>query len=202
MWPKLSTAMLLLGAVMFAAPAAAKITCCDINGKRSCGDPPPAQCIDKDKKVFDRSGAAREVERPLTREEIAARDAEKAVAAEAQKKAEEQARRDRALKDSYTTEQDIDKARDRAITEIEKNADQAKNRLEAALNKQKKLEQEKEFYTKKPMPPALQKQIQDNEAEIAAQKKALELKDADIAAVKERFEADKKRYRELTTGRK
>jgi len=193
----MTTAALLLG-IAFAGPVAAKITCCDVNGKRTCGDPAPPQCLDKAKTVFDRGGVAREVERPLTQEEVAAREAEKARQAEEKKKAEELARRDRALRDSYTTENDIDKARDRAIVEIEKNAEQAKNRLEAAEKKRLKLDQEKEFYTKKPVPANLQSQIKDNDAEIAAQQKALQQRDADIEAVKARFEADKKRYRELT----
>ena len=198
MLPKtMTTAALLLG-IAFAGPVAAKITCCDVNGKRTCGDPAPPQCLDKAKTVFDRGGVAREVERPLTQEEVAAREAEKARQAEEKKKAEELARRDRALRDSYTTENDIDKARDRAIVEIEKNAEQAKNRLEAAEKKRLKLDQEKEFYTKKPVPANLQSQIKDNDAEIAAQQKALQQRDADIEAVKARFEADKKRYRELT----
>ncbi|GAB1391875.1 hypothetical protein MASR1M60_00380 [Rhodocyclaceae bacterium] len=198
MLPKtLTTTALLLG-IAFSFPAAAKITCCDVNGKRTCGDPAPPQCLDKAKTVFDKGGVAREVERPLTQEELAAREAEKVRLAEEKKKAEELARRDRALKDSYTTEHDIDKARDRAIAEIEKNAEQAKNRLEAAEKKKIKLDQEKEFYTKKPVPANLQSQIKDNEAEIAAQQKALQQKDADIEATKARFEADKKRYRELT----
>jgi hypothetical protein len=196
--PKLSTTLALLLGIAFALPAAAKITCCDVNGKRTCGDPAPPQCLDKAKKVFDKAGVSRDVERPLTQEELAAREAEKVRAAEEKKKAEEVARRDRALKDSYTTEHDIDKARDRAIAEIEKNAEQAKSRFEVAEKKRAKLDQEKEFYTKKPMPANLQSQIKDNEAELAAQQKALQQKDADIEAVKARFDADKKRYRELT----
>ncbi len=195
---KSSTILVLLLGTAFTLPAAAKITCCDIDGKRTCGDPAPQQCLDKAKTVFDKGGVAREIERPLTKEELAAREAEKVRAAEEKKKAEEMARRDRALTDSYTTEHDIDKARDRAIVEIEKNAEQAKNRLEAAEKKKLKLDQEKEFYTKKPMPANLQSQIRDNEAELAAQQKALQQKDTDIAAAKARFEADKKRYRELT----
>lgn len=196
-------ATLVLGATLatLALPVAAKITCCEVDGKRVCGNPPPPQCADKSKKVYEK-GVAREVERPLTPEELAAKEAEKVRLAEEKKKAEEQARRDRALKESYTTEQDIDKSRDRAIVEIEKNAEQAKNRLDAAQKKQKKLAQEKEFYTKKPMPANLKAQIAENEADIAAQQTALQQKDADIAAVKERFEVDKQRYRELTAGKK
>lgn len=182
----------------FHLPAAAKIVCCDVDGKRTCGDPAPPQCLNKAQTVFGKGGVAREVEAPLTAEQRAAREAEAARKEEEKKLAAEQARRDRALLDSYTNEGEIDKAHDRAIAEIEKNAEQAKNRLEVALKKQEKFEKEKEFYQKKPLPAKLQAQIGDNESEIAAQRKALEEKDAGIETVKARYEADKLRYRQLS----
>jgi hypothetical protein len=191
---------LLLG-IACAAPAAARITCCEVDGKRSCGDPPPAQCLNKAKTVFDK-GVAKDVEAPLTPEQKAAREAEAARKAEEERKAAEQARRDRALLDSYASEKDIDQAQARAIAEIEKNAADAQARLDGALKKRKKLEQEKEFYAKKKLPAQLEAQIRDNDSEIAAQQKALEAKDASIAEVKARFDADKARYRLLKAGGK
>lgn len=194
-----AAALLVLG-MGVAVPVAARITCCDIDGKRTCGDPPPPQCLNKARTVFEKGGVAKAVEAPLTVEQRAARDAEVARKKEEERKAAEQARKDSALRDSYSNEKEVDQARDRAIADIEKNAEQARNRLEAALKRQQKLDQEKEFYKKKPMPAHLQAQIRDNASEIATQQKALELKDADIAAVRERFEADKKRYVQITSG--
>lgn len=179
-------------------PAVARITCCDVDGKRTCGDPAPLQCISRAKTEFGKGGVKREVEAPPTPEQIAAREEEAARAAEEKRKADELARRDRALRDSYTSPKDIDSARDRAVKEIDKNAEQAKNRLESAQKKQAKLVQEKEFYQKKPLPPDLQSQIKDNEAEIAAQQKTLQQIDADKQVVRDRFDADKKRYIEIT----
>lgn len=187
--------VLSLGLVL---PAAARITCCDVDGKRTCGDPAPPQCDSRAKTVFGKGGVSKEVEAPLTAEQRAARDAEIARKKEEERKAAEQARKDRALLDSYTSEKEIDAARDRSIADIEKNAEQAKNRLESAQAKQKKLEQEKEFYQKKPLPAHLKKQLEDNANEIATQQKALEQKDADIAAARERFESDKQRYMRLS----
>lgn len=194
-----AAALLALG-LGIVAPAAARITCCDVDGKRTCGDPPPQQCINKARTVFDKSGIAKAVEAPLTAEQRVARDAEVVRKKEEERKVAEQARKDSALRDSYSNEKEVDHARDRAIADIEKNAEQAKNRLETALKRQKTLDQEKEFYKKKPMPASLQAQIRDNNSEILAQQKALEQKDADIVAVKERFEADKKRYVQITSG--
>lgn len=193
-------AALLASGLFFVLPAAARITCCEVDGKRFCGDPAPAQCLNKAKKVFNR-GVAKEIEAPLTAEQRAARDAEETRKKEEEKKAAEQERRDHALMASYSNAKEIDAARNRAIAEIRRNAEQANNRLDAAQKKQQKLEQEKEFYKKKPLPAPLKSQIQDNEAEIAAQQKALQDKDADIAAINARFDAEKERYLNLS-GRK
>lgn len=194
---KHSLVALVLG-LGLALPAAARITCCEVDGKRTCGDPAPPQCVTRAKTVFSKGGVAKEVEAPLTADQVAARDAEVARKKEEEKKAAEQTRKDRALLDSYTNEKEIDAARDRAIADIDKNAEQAKNRLETAQAKQKKLEQEKEFYQKRPMPAQLKRQIEDNEAEIVAQQKALTQKDADIAATRERYALDKQRYLQLS----
>jgi hypothetical protein len=198
-----SAAALLLGVacIVLATPVAARITCCEVDGRRTCGDPPPQQCLTKAKTVFDK-GVAKEVEAPLTPEQKAAREAAEARKAEEEKKAAEQARRDRALLDSYASEKDIDQSEARAIGEIEKNAADAQSRLDAALKKQQKLEQEKEFYAKKKLPAQLEAQIRDNDSEIAAQRKALQEKEVSIAAVKARFDADKKRFRTLKAGGK
>ncbi|MDO8959775.1 MAG: hypothetical protein Q7U85_08590 [Rhodocyclaceae bacterium] len=183
-----------LGAV---TPAFALVTCCEVNHQRVCGDPPPPQCINRPKIVF-KKGVAHEIEAPPTTEQRAARDAMAAKKAEEEKRADEQARRDQALMGSYTSEKEIDLARDRALAEIEKNAAQASARLETALKRQKKLEQDKEFYLKKPLPAQLQAQIRDNDNEIATQQKALQEKDATTAAIRARFDADKARYRQIT----
>lgn len=178
-------------------PAAAGIVCCDVNGQRVCGDPPPPQCDARPKTVYGKGGVARPVEAPPTAEQRAAREAETALRKTKERKAIEQARRDRALLDSYTNEREIDAARDRAIADVERNAEQAQNRLENALTRKEKLDQERELHQKKPLPAHLVKQIEANDTEIAAQQKALKQKEADIAALGERYAADKQRYLQL-----
>ena len=186
--------------VLFSASTLAAVTCCDVNGKRTCGDPAPMQCLNKSKTVFDK-GAAKEVEAPLTMEQRAARDAAEARKKEEELKAAEQARKDQALLSSYSSEKEIDAARERAMADIEKNASQAQARLETAQKKQAQLNQEKEFYQKKKLPATLEAQIRDNDSELVAQKKLLLQKDVDVAAVKERYDADKVRYRTLKNGK-
>ncbi len=181
-----------------AMPAMANIVCCDVEGKRICGDPPPAACNNRAKIIYLKGGTSKTVEAPLTAEQRAAREAEAVRKKEEERKAAERARKDRALLDSFTSVEELDAARDRAITDIEKNAAQAKHRLEAALAKQKKLDDEKEFYLKKPMPAQLKKQIEENEREIVSQRQLLEQMERDIAAVRERFAVARERFLQLT----
>lgn len=195
-FPALGATILLFGASVV-MPAGATITCCDVDGKRTCGSPPPPQCINKANTVFV-GGKTKQVEAPLTNEQKAAREAEKARKAEEERQAAEQARRDRALTASYSNEKEIDLALTRTIENIEKNASQAKARLEAAEKKQVQLAQEKEFYAKKPMPGQLQKQIEESDKELAAQRKILQERDVEVETAKKRFGDDKKRYQQLT----
>lgn len=190
-----------LSLLLSPAPVAAQIVCCDVNGVRTCGNPPPPQCDTRPKTVFGKGGGVTQLEAPPTAEQRAARAAEVARKQEEEKQAIEQARRDRALLDSYSHAREIDAARDRAIADIEKKAEQTQNRLASAQAKQTKLAQTKGFHQNKPLPAHLQQQLEGNERAIAALQKALAQKDIDIAAARARYAADKERYRQLT-GRK
>lgn len=199
--PSHKFATLLLVGLGAATPAAALITCCDVDGKRVCGEPAPPQCLDRPKTVFNK-GVPQKVEAPPTPEQRSELEAAAARKVEEERLAEERARRDQALLGSYTNEKEIDLARDRSLAEIEKRASQANARLETALKQQKQLELDREFYMNKPLPTQLQAKFRDNENEIAAQKKILQQRDPDIASIKTRFDADKARFRQITGGRR
>ena len=84
------------------------------------------------------------------------------------------------------------------MTDAEK-AIKALQEKQAELAKRKQqLDAEAEFYKKKTMPPQLQSQIRDNEAEMKAQQAAVEGKQKEIGTVKVRYDEEKSRYRELT----
>ncbi|MCX8086066.1 MAG: hypothetical protein N3C63_04085 [Rhodocyclaceae bacterium] len=190
-----------LFALTASLPAAAKITCCDVDGKRTCGDPPPPQCVTRAKIIYDKGGTAKEIEAPLSPEQRAAREAEAARQKEEAQRAAEQERKDRALLGSYTNAAEIDKALERALADLDKSYEQTKGRLEAALKRREKLAAEKEFYQKKPLPAELDKQIKDNERDIAALEQALKEREARVTELRARFAADKERFLQLT-GRK
>jgi hypothetical protein len=134
----------------------------------------------------------------LTAEQQARRDAELAKKEEQKKKAAEERRRTLALLSTYSSEKDINTARDRALAEVDKNMKEASKRLEEANKKKRKLDSDKEFYKGKALPAQVKAQIVDNEKEIKAQQAAVEAKLKEMEDVRARFAEEKKRYLELT----
>lgn len=200
---RLGSALVLLAAATLPAPAAAQgrmtYCCTDDSGRQVCSDVLPKQCYGKAYREINARGmTVRRVDAPLNAEQRAAKEAEARKAKEEEARRLEQDRKNRALLATYPTEQDIDLARDRAVAEIQK-AISVLQVKQAELAKQKlKLDNEAEFYKKKPMPPQLQSQMRDNDAEMKAQQEAIEGRQKDIEAVKARYEDEKLRYRELT----
>lgn len=197
------SALLLLVAAMLPLPATAqgrKTYCCtDANGRQACSDVLPQQCYGRAYREINAQGVTiRRVDAPPTAEQRAARDAEARKAKEEEARRMEQDRRNRALLATYTSEQDIDLTRDRAVADIRKSI-KATQEKQAELAKQKqKLDAEAEFYRKSPMPPQLQAQIRDNDTEMKVHQAAIDDRHKEIEAVKARYESEKLRYRELT----
>jgi hypothetical protein len=190
-----STAALALGAT-----AQTRIFCCDdAKGRKVCGDYLPPACQGRAYEERDNRGfVSKIVEAPLTEAQQARRDAEQARKDEDKKKAAEDRRRTLALLSTYSSERDINSARDRALAEVDKNLKQSQQRLDDANKKKKKLDDDKEFYKGKPLPDQLKSQLRDNEKEIQAHQTAADgwLKEMDDVRV--RFADERKRYLELT----
>lgn len=173
--------------------------CVDDLGHPQCGNVLPAICYGKAYREIDSKGVTvKRVEAPLTPEQKTARAKEIALKKEMERQAQEEDRRNRALLNSYGSEQDIDAALENALIELEKSVKAAEDKLAEAKKKKTKLDAEAEFYVKKGLPPDLKRQIQDNEAEIKAKEKELQIKEQEREAIRKRFEDEKTRYRELS----
>lgn len=177
-----------------------QIFCCDdANGRKICGDFLPDVCQSRAYEVRDSKGyVMRTVEAPLTPEQHTRRLAENARKAEEQKKALEERRRTQALLSTYSSDTDIDRARDRELAETDKAMAQAQKRLDEALQKSKKLDSEKEFYKGKALPANVKGQIRDNDAQIKTQKDNVEARLKDKDDIRAKYAEEKKRYLELT----
>ncbi|MBM3390484.1 MAG: hypothetical protein FJY34_00690 [Betaproteobacteria bacterium] len=206
MIPRLGSALLLLTAALPSSQAAAQgrttYCCTGDNGRQICSDVLPEQCYGKAyREVNSRGMTIKKIEAPLTPEQRAMREAEAKQARDEELRRKEEDRRNRALLATYSSEQDIDYVRDRAVADVEKSIKASQEKL-AELNKRKEqFDNEAEFYKKKSPPPQLQAQMRDNDTDIKAQQTAIDARNKDIEALKKRYEDEKLRYRELTKAR-
>ena len=121
-----------------------------------------------------------------------------------QKEGAEKQRRDRALTATYTSEQEIDVARDRSLVMPVQAVKTTENRL-AKVNEQLfdlKTQADRLAGQKKAIPPPLLEEIDVKQKELSAVEAELLQKKSYAESVRAKYEADKLRFRELTTAGK
>lgn len=135
-----------------------------------------------------------------------AEERQKRLAAEAEAKekklqADEQMRRDRALLATYTSEKEIDLARDRALEHHNLIIGSAQSRLKQLEPSVRELEQKIEEASKngKPVPAYLKQQYDSKRNEADEAQRTIKANEEAMVNVRERYEAEKVRFRELST---
>ena len=187
-----------LAAASGSALAARSFCCVDDQGVRACGDVLPEACRNKAYSEFNEKGQkVRTQEAPLTEAQQAQRDADQKKKREEDRLALEQRRRDQALLNTYASEADLDNARDRQLTEIDRSTKQTQDKLAAAQKAKDKLAKDAEFYKNKPLPADVKDAMRRNDTDIQTQNTALQNKAKEIEDTKARFEADRQRLKEL-----
>jgi hypothetical protein len=190
--------LMLLGA---SAQAAGEFYCCQdpSTGRRVCGDMLPEQCRGRAYRVLDSAGnIAKEVGAPLTAEQKADQVVENRRRKQLEDSTREQRRRDQALLDTYATPEDIDFAQQKAEADVNFAILATISRIDAARTKRKKFEDEAEFYKKKTLPVELLQDLRALDHEIKLQQDLLAIKKRDFEAIKAKYDADRRRYFELT----
>jgi hypothetical protein len=194
--------LLLLVQVVEASGSGGEFYCCqDGNGgRRACGDTLPEQCRGHAYQVLDHSGnVIKEVAPPLTFEQKADLATQNRQRKEQEEAAREQRRKDQALLDTYAVAQDIDNAQRKAEDDVAVTLGRAQEFIAELQAKHQKLEAEAEFYKKKTMPPDLQKELRATEHEIKVQQELVDIKQNELTVIRNKYDADRKRYLELTT---
>lgn len=181
--------------------ATGEFYCCvdPATGRKVCGDTLPDQCRGHSYRILDRGGnASKEVGPPLTAEQKA-QLAEENRRKKAQEEAtREQRRRDQALLDTYATPEDIDLAESKAENDVKLTIQSAQGQVENFRRKQQKLLDEAEFYKNKPLPPLLARDLKAINHEIQVQQELIGVKTKEFDLIKAKYDADRKRYFELT----
>jgi hypothetical protein len=181
-----------------AAGTGALYVCTDARGKTITADQPPPQCSDRPVKELRPDGSVRRViEPPLTAAQREQKAAEERRKAEEEVRRRDQVRRDQALLDAYGDENEIEEARVRTADSRRALIDRARKRMEELQRERKKLDDESEFYARREKPDKLKRAYDTNATMVKAQEKIIADTEAELARINERFDADRKRFREL-----
>lgn len=194
----LAVALLLLVQEATAA-GTTTITCCeDGAGRRICADVLPPACYGRAYREISSQGVVTKVvPAPMSAEERARAELEEKARKAAEERAKEERRRDVALLQTYSSLDDLEAKRQRALADIDSDLQLARQREAEVLQRRAKLDQEAQFYAKKPKPPELASAFRENDSELAAQRTVIDSKQRDLEAVKARYDGDRRRYAEL-----
>jgi hypothetical protein len=188
------------GLLVAAASVAAQssIYNCTANGRTYSGDRPPPECVNSDIRELNRDGSLRRViPRPLTLDEQRARAVEAKKRLEEEEKTMSQRRRDRSLLEAYANEEEIEAARSKALDSSNLVIARSTKRIENLKIEKKRLDDESEFYRKREVPENIKRGYILNTQSVSAEEKVIAEARAETQRVNERFDAEKKRFREL-----
>lgn len=166
----------------------------DKDGTTHYGETIPPEYADRETKKLEKG---RLVDRKSTFDSLKTKSTKEDAPAD--KAALEARRRDDALLNSYTNEKEIDLARDRNLLQVEARINSYATVLKSAQASLDDLHKESEARTKngQKIPQSLTEDIAAAEARVEKLKKDLEASQKESDAVKARYEADKRRFREL-----
>lgn len=172
--------------------------CTTPGGRTLTGDLPPAECQNVPIRELNHDGSVRRViEPPLTPEQKKRREQEEKDRHAREMQAQEQLRKDRALLETYGSEDEIESSRDRTLASRQALIDRANQQLKEFKLDHRRLEDEAEFYVKRQMPDKLKRALEDNGALQAQQLKTIDDIRADMQRINERYDGELQRFRQL-----
>ena len=198
-WWAGASAILLALVLLTMGPAhAATYKWIDDKGVVHYTDKIPPEALNKGNVELDKQGVpVKKTDPALTPEQRKARAAEEARAQQLAKDRELIERRDRALLATYTTEGEIDLARNRAVSTIDAQV-QSSTAYTATLNKRKtELDNRKTALGDQTVPTVLETELNTINAELIKQAELIAAKQKEIIVVTARYDADKRRWKEL-----
>lgn len=197
--------ILVASAALLLAPfaEAQSYRCIGKDGKRYYGQVVPAECSGQSVELLSPQGlVVKRIDPEGGAKERLAKEAAEARKREEEAAAREARRRNRALLATYTSEKDIDEARERALEENKKTILEIEERIAEIRKRQTEYEKELESYAAKNPPPAkLTVDIRGTENDLKVQQDLLDVKTHEVSGINARYDEDKKRYAELAKSR-
>lgn len=161
-------------------------------------DKMPADAVNRGHVELDTQGVhLKKTDRALTPDEVRARADDAERQRQEAKEHEVVARRDRALLASYTREEDLDLARQRALTTIDGQMQSARVYAAALVKRQQEILEKKQTYGNKPVPAVLDRELEGVEGELAKTNALIEAKKQESLGVATKYDTDKQRWRML-----
>jgi hypothetical protein len=204
MYARLAVLAATLALLPFAADAQS-YRCVGKDGKKYYGQNLPPECLGQPAEQLNSQGM---VIKRIDPQASAAERAKKEADEEGRKKRElvskEEGRRNRALLATYTSEKDIEQSRARALQDNEAAIREIEGKIGALKKRQTDLQKELASSKggKNAPPPRIAQDIKGAEFDIKTQEDLLAAKKKDVDAINARYNDDKRRYNELTKGKK
>jgi len=201
-WPVPAAILLAIGLFPAGAALAAMYKWVDDKGVVHYTDTVPPDAVNKGSVQISPQGIPiKKVDPAITPDQRKAREAEQERQQERQREAAKQQteteRRDRALLDSYTTENDIELAKSRAVKTLQA-ALQSAQAYSAQLTKRKvAILERKAALGGKPAPADLERELASIDAELGRQSDIVAQKNRQLVEVAARYDADKERWQAL-----
>jgi len=148
---------------------------------------------------LDRQGmVVRDIAAPLTPEQQAAKEAADRAKHVQEDLEREQQRQDKALLNAYASEQDIEVARNRSLAIPQEFIRSANDRLADLLKERQSNQQEAGNFNGKPLPPYLQRHMDQTEAAITADQHTINDRRAEMDRLNLKYDNEIARFRLLT----
>ncbi len=191
---KIATAIAATGWLL-SSPAMAQgiYTCVDGTGRKITADRPIAECTDRAQQEISPSGTVRRVLGPsLTAKERLALEIEQKREAEARSRQADEKRRERALRVRYPNREVHDNERSLALAQVDESIRAATKRMQDLTEQRNKITAELEFYGNdlSKAPPLLKPRLDENTANLAAQKRFIADQDIEKLRVNARFDQE------------
>jgi hypothetical protein len=181
-----------------AASAAGTYKWTDEQGGVHYSDKAPPETPTKGATVLDKQGRqVKKIDPPLTSEQTKAKADEEERQRALAKAKDDQARKDRALMQSYTSEGEIDIARNRAVSTLEAQIKSAEIFSADLTRRQKNIAKQKASYGSKPIPIEVEREAIGIDNELSRQAILIRQKQEELTQVTAKYDTIKQRWREI-----
>ena len=202
-WRRVAMVVAMVAAVARVDDASAQsiYTCRDRAGRTVTSDRPSTECVGVMRELGPSGIVKREIAPPLTAEQQHQKEVDDKARRLADEAAREKRRRDSALLAAYQSEDQIESARRRALSDADDSIRASRTRLAELQKDQKALVQEGEAFRNRSMPPLFKRKLDDNQALIDDEDASIRMRQTDVERINQRYDDDRARFRELTGGR-